>query len=71
MSAIRLPRMTSAVAKSTEPCNSGMSRDWMALTEMRPTPGMPKIASVMTAPDKRDPALMAKLDAVAGRILKK
>ena len=27
--------------------------------------------AVMTAPDKRDPALMAKLDAVAGRILKK
>ena len=26
--------------------------------------------AVMTAPDKRDPALMAKLDAVAGRILK-
>jgi len=27
--------------------------------------------AVMTAPEKRDPALMAKLDAVAGRILKK
>ena len=27
--------------------------------------------AVMTAPDKRDPALMAKLDAVAGRVLKK
>jgi 5'-methylthioadenosine phosphorylase len=27
--------------------------------------------AVMTAPDKRDPALAAKLDAVAGRILKK
>ncbi len=27
--------------------------------------------AVMTAPDKRDPALMAKLDAVAGRILKR
>jgi 5'-methylthioadenosine phosphorylase len=27
--------------------------------------------AVMTAPDKRDPALMAKLDAVAGRILRK
>jgi 5'-methylthioadenosine phosphorylase len=27
--------------------------------------------AVMTAPDKRDAALMAKLDAVAGRILKK
>jgi len=26
--------------------------------------------AVMTAPDKRDPALMKKLDAVAGRILK-
>jgi 5'-methylthioadenosine phosphorylase len=24
---------------------------------------------MMTAPDKRDPALVAKLDAVAGRIL--
>ena len=27
--------------------------------------------AVMTAPDKRDLALMAKLDAVAGRVLKK
>ena len=27
--------------------------------------------ALITAPDKRDPALMAKLDAVAGRILKK
>jgi len=27
--------------------------------------------AVMTAPDKRDPALMAKLDAVAGRVLRK
>jgi 5'-methylthioadenosine phosphorylase len=27
--------------------------------------------AVMTAPDKRDPALAAKLDAVAGRLLKK
>jgi 5'-methylthioadenosine phosphorylase len=27
--------------------------------------------AAMTAPEKRDPALMAKLDAVAGRILKK
>ena len=27
--------------------------------------------AVMTAPDRRDPALMAKLDAVAGRILRK
>jgi 5'-methylthioadenosine phosphorylase len=27
--------------------------------------------AVVTAPDKRDPALTAKLDAVAGRILKK
>ncbi len=26
--------------------------------------------AVMTAPDKRDPVLAAKLDAVAGRILK-
>jgi 5'-methylthioadenosine phosphorylase len=26
--------------------------------------------AVMTAPDKRDPALLAKLDAVAGRVLK-
>jgi 5'-methylthioadenosine phosphorylase len=28
-------------------------------------------AAVVTAPDKRDPLLTAKLDAVAGRILKK
>jgi 5'-methylthioadenosine phosphorylase len=27
--------------------------------------------AIMTHPDKRDPALLAKLDAVAGRILKK
>ena len=27
--------------------------------------------ALITAPDKRDPALMAKLDAVAGRVLKK
>ena len=27
--------------------------------------------AVITAPDKRDPLLIAKLDAVAGRILKK
>ena len=26
--------------------------------------------AIMTAPDKRDPALLAKLDAVAGRVLK-
>jgi 5'-methylthioadenosine phosphorylase len=26
--------------------------------------------AVMTAPDKRDPALLAKLDAVAGRVLR-
>ena len=27
--------------------------------------------ALITAPDKRDPAMMAKLDAVAGRVLKK
>ena len=27
--------------------------------------------ALITAPDKRDPALVAKLDAVAGRVLKK
>ena len=27
--------------------------------------------AIITAPDRRDPALMAKLDAVAGRVLKK
>ena len=27
--------------------------------------------AIMTAPDKRDPALIAKLDAVAGRVLNK
>jgi 5'-methylthioadenosine phosphorylase len=26
--------------------------------------------AIMTAPDRRDPALLAKLDAVAGRVLK-
>jgi 5'-methylthioadenosine phosphorylase len=25
--------------------------------------------AIMTAPDKRDPALIAKLDAIAGRVL--
>ena len=28
-------------------------------------------SALITAPDKRDPALAAKLDAVAGRVLKK
>jgi 5'-methylthioadenosine phosphorylase len=27
--------------------------------------------ALITAPDKRDPAMIAKLDAVAGRVLKK
>ena len=27
--------------------------------------------AIMTAPEKRDPALLAKLDAVAGRVLRK
>jgi 5'-methylthioadenosine phosphorylase len=27
--------------------------------------------ALITAPDKRDPALVAKLDAVAGRVLRK
>jgi 5'-methylthioadenosine phosphorylase len=27
--------------------------------------------ALMTAPEKRDPALLAKLDAVAGRVLKR
>jgi 5'-methylthioadenosine phosphorylase len=27
-------------------------------------------AAIVTAPEKRDPALMAKLDAVAGRVLR-
>jgi 5'-methylthioadenosine phosphorylase len=27
--------------------------------------------AVMTAPDKRDPALMAKLDAVAGKVVRR
>ena len=27
--------------------------------------------ALITAPDKRDPAMMAKLDAVAGRVLKR
>jgi len=41
-------------------------------------PGLPAGAwkplldmALITAPDKRDPALMAKLDAVAGRVLRK
>ena len=27
------------------------------------------VVAVITAPDKRDPAMLAKLDAVAGRVL--
>ncbi len=41
--------------------------------ERQPSPiGIERVldVAVMTAPDKRDPALVAKLDAVAGRILK-
>jgi 5'-methylthioadenosine phosphorylase len=60
--------------------NSANARKLIAATaaklgpERQPSPlGVETMldVAVMTAPDKRDPALMAKLDAVAGRILKK
>jgi len=40
--------------------------------ERRPSPGIDNVldTAVITAPEKRDPALFAKLDAVAGRVLK-
>jgi len=41
--------------------------------ERKPSPGIDDVldTAFITAPDKRDPALFAKLDAVAGRVLKK
>jgi 5'-methylthioadenosine phosphorylase len=41
--------------------------------ERAPSPGIDNVldTALITAPDKRDPALFAKLDAVAGRVLKK
>ncbi len=41
--------------------------------ERRPSPGIDNVldTAFITAPDKRDPALFAKLDAVAGRVLKR
>jgi len=38
-----------------------------------PSPGIESVldTAIMTAPDKRDPRLMKKLDAVAGRVLPK
>jgi 5'-methylthioadenosine phosphorylase len=44
-----------AIGGAREPCSSGCDR---ALDH-----------AIITAPDKRDPALLAKLDAVAGRVL--
>jgi 5'-methylthioadenosine phosphorylase len=41
--------------------------------EHRPCPGGSDRSldfAIMTAPDKRDPVLVAKLDAVAGRVLR-
>ena len=40
--------------------------------ERRPSPGIDTVldTAFITAPDKRDPALFSKLDAVAGRVLK-
>jgi len=41
--------------------------------EHKPSPAIETVldTALMTAPEKRDPALLAKLDAVAGRVLKK
>ncbi|HVZ91273.1 MAG TPA: S-methyl-5'-thioadenosine phosphorylase [Rhizomicrobium sp.] len=41
--------------------------------ERRPSPGIDNVldTAFITAPEKRDPALFARLDAVAGRVLKK
>jgi 5'-methylthioadenosine phosphorylase len=41
--------------------------------ERKPSPGIDNVldTAFITAPEKRDPALFAKLDAVAGRVLKK
>ncbi|HEY1631685.1 MAG TPA: S-methyl-5'-thioadenosine phosphorylase [Rhizomicrobium sp.] len=41
--------------------------------ERKPSPGIDNVldTALITAPEKRDPALFAKLDAVAGRVLKK
>jgi 5'-methylthioadenosine phosphorylase len=41
--------------------------------ERKPSPGIDNVldTAFITAPDKRDPALFAKLDAVAGRVLKR
>jgi 5'-methylthioadenosine phosphorylase len=50
-------RLARALPRETEPCPIGSDR---ALE-----------TALMTAPDKRDPALLAKLDAVAGRVLRK
>ena len=38
----------------------------------KPSPGIDNVldTAIITAPEKRDPALFAKLDAVAGRVLK-
>ena len=49
------------MANSTDPCSSGMSRAWMALTDSRPIPGMPKTASVITAPDSRPATWIAMI----------
>ena len=48
-------RLTGLMTPDRQPCPHGCDR---ALTH-----------AIMTAPDKRDPDLLAKLDAVAGRVL--
>jgi 5'-methylthioadenosine phosphorylase len=48
-------RLPSLLDRDRSPCPHGCDR---ALTH-----------ALMTAPDKRDPELLAKLDAVAGRVL--
>ena len=50
---MRLPRMTTAVAKRAVPSSSGMSRPEMAWTARRPMPLMENTVSVITAPERR------------------
>jgi len=41
--------------------------------QRKPSPEIDNVldTAIITAPEKRDPALFAKLDAVAGRVLKR
>ena len=48
-----------------------LARDFPAEHEPCPYADLALDGAVMTAPDARDPALVAKLDAVAGRVLRK